>query len=185
MNKIKAFLSNLRSSYKTDLKQARSELQELSCQVKYEMAKRQTPIEQLVFLYRVADEFQLRGVIANLAEALARKNYGQINELAEAAQRLQTWLESFRRESGDKAINRAKPTEKVTAANIYLVDPIRRWAEVYSAEFILTHKNDLQGWQADRSYNNWDHLNKITAKNIIDDRNLRILEETSILMKVN
>jgi len=185
MSKITARFKALFSNPSKDIKAINDQLTMLKSEMERIKAM-PNKVEAIIELFRVISPLQDTGGFSQTVSKLQEKNYGQIDTAIAALQSLQKHFSNAGRD--EFGMNRTKPGEAITAANVWLGDVFGIWTK--SAQFWLENQErfekDLREdltTKSSKPASTWDCINSYKAGSFVENHTGGIINQVSILQK--
>ena len=152
-----------------------------------EIQKMPNKVEAIVRLFQVISPVQDSGGFSQTIFQIAEKNYGQLDEVLEALGALQNHVKKAGRD--EYGMNRTKPGEQVTTANVYLGNVFGIWTQPASYWLENKESSDLRPVNGavvekeNRLASAWECISEYQAGNFIRSHVDDMLEKIGILKK--
>lgn len=183
MKKVIAFLRSSVSNSRNDLEKVEIELRDLRRRVVYINAN-PNKVKAMVELIKVLSSLEEKNTFNGVIASLKKKNYGQLEEVLDAFQELESHLRDARR--GKFGHNRAEADMRVSADNIYLggvlgleMQTASYWLKNRRAEDKI-YKTNI-GIPGNQSVSNWWLVNNHLAGNYVKSSMEGIVKNVDII----
>lgn len=180
---VKSIFANPAKDYNNISKTIDSLIKEME-----RIKKMPNKVEAIIELFKVISPLQDAGGFSQTIFKLQEKNYGQLDETITALESLQKHIVNAGR--SEYGMNRTKPGEAVTAANVYLGDVFGIWTKpaTYWLENQQRFENDDSGVspkpESGRKFiSTWYCINDYQAGEFVQSHVNGIIEQIDLLKK--